>query len=127
MPASDARVDAYLEKAQPFARPILTEVRARLHALLPLTETIKWRVPFFLLDGRIFASMAAFKAHTTTSLWKADFHSAMPQSFKASALGDLPTRSAFAKLVKASAATFKAAPRKPAAAGRQRRKPAART
>lgn len=109
MPASDARVDAYLQKAQPFARPILTEVRARLHALLPLTETIKWRVPFFLLDGRIFASMAAFKAHTSVSFWKAEFHSAMPQTLKASALEDLPSRSAFAKLVKASAKTFKPA------------------
>jgi hypothetical protein len=106
MPATDPRVDAYLLKAPPYARPILTEVRARLHALLPLSETIKWRVPFFLLGGRIFASMAAFKAHTTINLWKADFHSGMPQGFKASAVSDLPAKGEFAKRVKASAATF---------------------
>lgn len=70
MPTTDPRVDAFLAKAPEFARPILTELRARVHRAVPeVSETIKWGVPFFLLDGRILASMAAFKAHTKFNLW----------------------------------------------------------
>jgi len=31
----DPRIDAYIAKAQPFARPILERVRERVHAVLP--------------------------------------------------------------------------------------------
>lgn len=109
--ATDPRVDAYIQKAQPFARPLLTELRARLHATVKgLDETIKWSSPFFLLDGRIFASIAGFKAHVKLNLWKADFKSAMPEALDASTLDELPTRAELAKKLKASAATFKPAP-----------------
>jgi hypothetical protein len=107
MPVRDPRVDAYIQKAQPFARPILTELRKRLHAAVPgLTETIKWSAPFFLLDGRIFASIAGFKAHAKALLWKAEFKSAMPAAISATTLADLPNAAAFKKVVQASAATF---------------------
>lgn len=107
MSSRDSRVDAYIQKAQPFARPILTELRARVHAAVPgLEETIKWNAPFFLLDGRIFASMAGFKAHTKFLLWRADFKSAMPDAQDFSSLDELPAASVFANRVKASAATF---------------------
>ncbi|MBL8923394.1 MAG: DUF1801 domain-containing protein [Myxococcaceae bacterium] len=108
MPKSDPRVDAYIQNAQPFARPILTELRRRLHAAVPgLTETIKWKGPFFLLDGRrLFASIAGFKAHAKVLLWKADFKSAMPAAISATSLKDLPSAAVFKKLVRASAATF---------------------
>lgn len=107
MPSRDARVDAYIQKAQPFARPVLSELRKRLHAAVPgLDETIKWSAPFFLLDGRIFASIAGFKAHAKVLLWKADFKSAMPAAISATSLDDLPSASAFKKVVQASAATF---------------------
>lgn len=109
MPKSDPRVDAYAQKARPFARPILSELRKRLHAAVPgLQETMKWNAPFFLLDGRIFASMAGFKAHAKVLLWKADFKSAMPAAISATSLGDLPSAAAFKKVVQASAATFAA-------------------
>ena len=50
MAKTDPRVDAYIARAQPFAQPILRELRARVHAAIPgLTETIKWSAPFFLL------------------------------------------------------------------------------
>jgi hypothetical protein len=108
---TDPRVDAYIQKAQPFARPLLTELRVRLHGTVKgLEETIKWNSPFFLLDGRIFASIAGFKAHVKLNLWKADFKSAMPEAFDASTLDELPTRAELAKKLKASVATFKPAP-----------------
>lgn len=66
----DPRVDAYIAKAQPFAQSILEEVRKRVEKAVPGTEeTIKWNVPFFLLEGKILASMAAFKKHVKVGVW----------------------------------------------------------
>lgn len=111
---TDRRIDAYISKAKPFAQPILAELRKRLHAAVPgLDETIKWNAPFFLLDGRIFASMAGFKAHTKVLLWNPEFKSAMPKSFDFTSLDELPSTAAFAKELKASAKAFqKSAPEK---------------
>jgi hypothetical protein len=67
----DPRVDAYIEKAAPFARPILKKLRAAVHGACPkVEETIKWRMPFFLSDGKIVCYMAAFKAHAAFGFWK---------------------------------------------------------
>jgi hypothetical protein len=113
----DKRVDVYISNAQPFAQPILSELRKRLHAAVPgLEETIKWNSPFFLLDGRIFASMAGFKAHAKLNLWNADFKSAMPESTDFSDVKDLPAAAAFSKKLKASAAAFVPAQEKKASA-----------
>lgn len=124
----DARIDAYISKAQPFARPILTEVRKRLHAAVPgLEETIKWNAPFFLFDGRIFASMAGFKAHAKVLLWNPEFKSAMPESRDYEALDQLPSAAAFAKQVKGHAAAFrKSAPEPKPKAAAKKKKPASK-
>ena len=67
----DPRIDAYLAKAQPFARPILEHVRARVHAVVPgVEETLKWSAPAFTLDGKILLIMAAFKAHAALNFWR---------------------------------------------------------
>ena len=67
----DARIDAYIAKAAPFARPILKKIRASVHAACPKAEeTIKWRMPFFLSNGKIVCFMAAFKAHAAFGFWK---------------------------------------------------------
>ena len=64
-------MDDYIAHAAPFAREPLAFVREAMHAALPdVTEAIKWRHPFYLLDGRPFASMAAFKAHCSLGFWK---------------------------------------------------------
>jgi len=64
MTQPDPRVDAYIEKAGDFARPILTHIRAAVHKACPeVEEGIKWRMPFFMLDGKNLANMAAFKQH----------------------------------------------------------------
>jgi uncharacterized protein YdhG (YjbR/CyaY superfamily) len=34
----DARIDAYIGRAEPFAQDILTHVRTRVHAVLPQAE-----------------------------------------------------------------------------------------
>jgi hypothetical protein len=67
----DARVDAYVAKAEPFARPILRKLRAAVHAACPDgEETVKWGMPFFVADGRILCYMAAFKGHAGFGFWR---------------------------------------------------------
>ncbi len=69
----DPRVDAYIDKAQPFARPILTHLRGLVHRACPeAEEAIKWSMPMFLYRGKIIANMAAFKAHASFGTWRRD-------------------------------------------------------
>ena len=71
MPSHDPRVDAYIDKAADFARPILAEIRARVHAACPgVEETIKWGMPNFVHAGGILCGMAAFKQHASFGYWK---------------------------------------------------------
>ena len=71
MPLTDPRVDAYIEKSQPFARPILNHLRQLVHKACPeVTETIKWGFPNFEYKG-LLCSMASFKAHCAFGFWKA--------------------------------------------------------
>lgn len=66
----DARVDAYIAGAAAFARPILTRLRALVHATCPgVHETLKWGVPAFEYKG-LLCLMAAFKAHCIFGFWK---------------------------------------------------------
>ncbi|MBV9241985.1 MAG: DUF1801 domain-containing protein, partial [Acidobacteria bacterium] len=65
MPKTDPRVDAYIEKAADFAKPILVHMRKLVHQTCPeINETIKWGLPTFEYKG-IVAGLAAFKAHAT--------------------------------------------------------------
>ncbi|HYT73797.1 MAG TPA: YdeI/OmpD-associated family protein [Vicinamibacterales bacterium] len=71
MATRDPRIDAYIAKAQPFARPILARFRKAMHAGCPgVTETLKWSVPAFEHHGML-GGMAAFKAHCIFGFWKA--------------------------------------------------------
>jgi uncharacterized protein YdeI (YjbR/CyaY-like superfamily) len=71
MAAKDPRVDAYIEEAADFAKPILREIRARVHAVCPTCEeTMKWSTPAFDYKGPM-CGMAAFKAHCMFGFWKA--------------------------------------------------------
>ena len=70
MSKRDPRVDAYIKRAQPFARPILKHLRKIVHAGCPACEeTIKWRMPFFEHKGPI-CFMSAFKQHAAFGFWK---------------------------------------------------------
>jgi uncharacterized protein YdeI (YjbR/CyaY-like superfamily) len=65
----EPRIDAYVADAAPFARPILAELRRRVHAALPgIEETIKWGAPAFMHGGKQLAMMAAFKQHAAFNL-----------------------------------------------------------
>lgn len=109
MPQKDPRVDAYIAKSQPFARPILTEIRKRVHAACPaVEETLKWGMPSFLYKG-ILCGMAAFKAHCTFGFWHKAMQGkvkarggqeAMGQCGRMTSVKDLPSKALFAKLVK---------------------------
>ena len=60
----DRRVDAYIDKAQSFAKPILKHLRKIVHTGCPeVAETIKWQMPHFDYKGGILCAMAAFKQH----------------------------------------------------------------
>ena len=64
------KVDAYIEKAQPFAQPILNHLRKLVHRGCPdVEEAIKWSMPFFVYRGAILANMAAFKQHCSFGFW----------------------------------------------------------
>ena len=69
-PQTDPRVDAYIEKAAPFAQPILTRLRELMHKACPrATESVKWGMPFFIQQGVILCHMAAFKQHCAFGFW----------------------------------------------------------
>ncbi|MDB5218143.1 MAG: hypothetical protein JWO86_6070 [Myxococcaceae bacterium] len=128
MTTADPRVDAYIAKAAPFARPILAETRARIRKACPSAEeTIKWNVPFYVLGGRLLASMAAFKAHAKIGVWTG----MKPDMVDVTSVAELPPAKVFAEKVKAAAqhiggagkATPAAAKKKTAASAK---KPAAK-
>ena len=71
MPKTDPRVDAYIDNAAGFARPLLNEIRARVHEACPdCAETMKWSTPAFDYKGAM-CGMAAFKVHCMFGFWKA--------------------------------------------------------
>lgn len=66
----DPRVDAYIDKAKPFAKPILNKLRSLIHQACPeVTETIKWGMPSFEYKGPL-CGMASFKEHAAFGFWK---------------------------------------------------------
>lgn len=71
MPAKkDPRIDAYIAKSAPFARPILLHLRRLVHRACPeAEEAMKWSSPFFLYHGKILCFTAAFKGHLAFGFW----------------------------------------------------------
>jgi len=114
----DPRIDAYIAKAQPFARPILERVRERVHAVLPETEeTVKWSMPAYTLGGKIVLITAAFKAHAALNFWRgqelrgdASNADAMGQFGKVASLDDLPPDAELDRLIREAAELAKHAP-----------------
>ncbi len=101
MTSSDKRIDAYIAKSAPFARPILEHLRAVVREACPtVEETMKWSAPHFTHGGRILAGMSAFKQHAAfavpmldTSAGQADKRDeAMGHYGRITALSDLPAR-----------------------------------
>ncbi len=66
----DVRVDAYINRAKPFAHPILEHLRELVHKGCPqVVETIKWSRPFFEYRGVILGNMSAFNEHCSFGFW----------------------------------------------------------
>ncbi len=97
---TDSRIDTYINKAAPFAQPILRHIRRLVHKACPeVEETIKWGFPHFDYKG-VMISTAAFKSHCTLNLWKAalipgiaptsEGDNAMGQFGRIAAITDLP-------------------------------------
>ena len=64
------KVDAYIEKAKPFAQPILERLRDLMHKACPnVEEAIKWSQPFFVYKGTILGNMSGFKEHCHFGFW----------------------------------------------------------
>ena len=93
----EPRIDAYIARAQPFAQPILTKVRERVHALVPdIEEAMKWSHPAFCRNGKIVLGTAAFKEHAAVNFWRGEElgletkAGAMGQFGKLTRIEDLP-------------------------------------
>lgn len=70
MAATDPRIDAYIEDAQDFAKPILEFLRNFVHENCPdVEEGWKWSFPNFIYKGKILCSMVAFKKHCAFGFW----------------------------------------------------------
>ena len=115
----EPRIDAYIAKAQPFARPILEKVRERVHAVVPdIEEGMKWSVPTYLRNGKIVLGTAAFKAHAIVNFWRGQelgFDTqggAMGQLGKLTSVDQLPPN-LDDMIAKAAALSDTPAPRKP--------------
>jgi uncharacterized protein YdeI (YjbR/CyaY-like superfamily) len=115
----EPRIDAYIAKAQPFARPILEKVRERVHAVIPdVEEAMKWSHPTFCRGGKIVLGTAAFKEHASVHFWRGQElgmetkGGAMGQLGKLTSIDDLP-KDLDAIIAKAAELSDVPAPRKP--------------
>ncbi len=71
MKNADPRIDAYIEKAPDYSKPILEKLRRLIHRAHPsIKESIKWSTPTFEHKG-IVTGMSAFKKHVSFGFWKA--------------------------------------------------------
>jgi uncharacterized protein YdeI (YjbR/CyaY-like superfamily) len=104
--ARDPRIDAYIDKAGDFARPVLRHFRELVHSTIDgAGEAVKWGMPHFTHKGKNIAGMAAFKAHCAVMIHGAGRQSetdGMGSYGKIASLEDLPDDNELAtKLVEA--------------------------
>ena len=108
MPTIDPRVDAYIDKSQDFAKPILTHLRALVHEVCPdVTETLKWSMPSLEYKG-LLCGFASFKQHCTFGFWKESLlkemkfptKNAMGSFGRITSLADLPDDETIRKVVR---------------------------
>ena len=108
MPTTDPFVDAYIDKAQDFAKPILKHIRELVHEACPdVIEKKKWNFPHFDYKGML-CSMASFKEHCAFNFWKQSLLDASAFPAEKTAMGsfgritsikDLPDDKTMKKLI----------------------------
>jgi uncharacterized protein YdeI (YjbR/CyaY-like superfamily) len=115
MANNDPRIDAYIDRAADFAKPILKHIRRIVHAGCPaVEETVKWQHPTFVYKG-ILCGMAAFKQHCALGFWKgkllfkdenaagSEGDQAMGQFGRITSIFDLPAEKLLLRYVKQAA------------------------
>ena len=132
MAKKDPRVDAYIKRAAPFARPILKHLRKIVHAGCPdVEETVKWSMPHFDYKG-VMCGMAAFKEHCAFGFWKealifdrekATEKTAMGSFGCIRSLADLPNEKTLIGYVKKAAALNEAGIKAPGRSKPAKREP----
>ncbi len=110
MGTTDPFVDAYIDKANDFAKPILKHIRKVVHETCPdFVESKKWSFPHFGYKGEMMCSMAAFKEHCAFNFWKQSLldktafpeeKTAMGSFGRITSLEDLPSEKTLKKLIK---------------------------
>jgi uncharacterized protein YdeI (YjbR/CyaY-like superfamily) len=111
MRTKDPRVDAYIARAAPFARPVLSHLRSVVRAAVPeAEETIKWGMPHYVHHG-ILCCIAGFKWHCALHLKRGAellgdgaSDDAMGQFGRITSLSDLPSKAVLVRLLRRAAA-----------------------
>ncbi len=108
MPTTDPFVDAYIDKAKDFAKPILNHIRSLVHDACPdVIEIKKWSFPHFDYKG-MMCSMASFNQHCVFGFWKQSLlddaafpaeKTAMGSFGRITSLADLPDDETMKKLI----------------------------
>lgn len=126
-----AEVDAYIERAAPFAQPVLLRIRDSMHETCPeIREVMKWSTPHFELNTLV-AGMAAFKAHVGFGFWRskemkdpAGLFGGDPKasmcSAKLTGIGDLPSEKVLAGYIREAVALDKSGKQTPKKAAPKR-------
>ncbi len=109
------KIDAYIDNAADFAKPVLNHLRELVHQACPdVEEGWKWSFPHFMYKGAILCSMAAFKQHCSFGFWKSSLMPDPDQIFaeeerngmghlgKIYSLKDLPKDAVLKKYIKAA-------------------------
>jgi len=113
----DPRVDAYIAKANDFAKPILRQIRSAVHkGHAAVSEMIKWGVPAYVDERGIFCMTAAFKQHCAWVFWtgRKPANIDAKRFRKITSVDDLPSARELVAMVK-QAATNAPAPKEKAA------------
>src|SRR4051812_31223994 len=110
MAKTDPRVDAYIDRAKDFAKPILNHIRGLVHEACPdIEETMKWSFPHFDYKGEMMCSMASFKEHCAFGFWKQSLledtafpaeKTAMGSFGRLTSVENLPSAKTMKKLIK---------------------------
>jgi uncharacterized protein YdeI (YjbR/CyaY-like superfamily) len=129
MGKKDPRVDAYIDKAAAFARPILKRLRKIVHAGCPSAlETIKWGFPHFDYKG-LLCGMGAFKNHCAFWFWKRELilgeksERGMAQFGRMKSIDDLPDEKRLIGYVRKAAALNRAGIKAPARSKPKKKSP----
>ena len=113
MASRDRRIDAYINRSESFAIPVLEFLREVVHEACPdVVETMKWSFPHFEYNNSILCSMASFRHHCAFGFWlgsqmkdseavlEKTNRSSMGHLGRISSVSDLPSKKVMVKYIK---------------------------